>query len=416
MADVCRARVLFLIPEDWVVCSHRLPLLRAAVAAGHEVFIATRVVDHAGPILETGAELIPLGFRRGFRGPRHELAGLRELIRIYRRVRPDLVHHVTPKSVIFGTLAARMTRVPCIVNAMTGLGFVFTSGSVLAHLMSAPIALMLRVLLRGPGSSLIVQNADDVVFFRDRLGVPAGNVVLIRGAGVNVRDFTPAASEPDGTLRVVLMARMLADKGINEVVAAARLLRARRTDVRILLAGRIDIENPAGIAPPQLAAWSDEGVVDVLGHVDDTAGLLRSCHVALLPSYREGLPKSLLEAAACGLPIVAADVPGCREICIDGVNGILVPARQAEPIAAAIGRLVDDPALAAPWGRPRVVWLSRSSPRKSSPKLRCRYTRTCSGNGPKNAAPISSAESAPGPPGPFAVGSTFRLSAPGIMR
>lgn len=345
MPEPRRSRILYLIPEDWYVCSHRLPLLRAAVAAGHEVAVATRVADHAGPILETGAELVPIRQRRGFGGPVREFAGLRELIGVYRRVRPDLVHHVTPKSVIFGTLAARAARVPCVVNAMAGLGFVFTSTSARARLLSGPITLALRVLLRGRRTRLIVQNADDAAFFRDRIGVPPGAIATIRGAGVDVRAFAPAPAEPPGPLRVVLVARMLGDKGIHEAVAAARLLRDRRPDVRILLAGRGDPDNPAAIAPRQLDGWAREGVVEVLGHVEDVAALLRSCHVALLPSYREGLPKSLLEAAACGLPIVAADVPGCREICREGVNGLLVPARSAEPIAAAIARLADDPAL-----------------------------------------------------------------------
>ncbi|MBK9304869.1 MAG: glycosyltransferase family 4 protein [bacterium] len=345
MSERRRARILFLIPEDWYVCSHRLPLLRGAAAAGHEVVVATRVADHAGPILATGAELVPIKQRRGFRGPLQELAGLRELIGVYRRQRPDLVHHVTPKSVIFGTLAARAARVPCVVNAMAGLGFVFTSSSAKARLLSGPITLALRVLLRGRRTRLIVQNADDAAFFRDRIGVPSAAVATIRGAGVDVRAFAPAPAEPPGPLRVVLVARMLGDKGIHEAVAAARLLRDRRDDIRILLAGRGDPENPAAIAQEQLDAWAAEGVVEVLGHVQDVTALLRSCHVALLPSYREGLPKSLLEAAACGLPIVAADVPGCREICRDGVNGLLVPARSAAPIAAAIERLADDPAL-----------------------------------------------------------------------
>jgi glycosyltransferase involved in cell wall biosynthesis len=227
---------------------------------------------------------------------------------------------------------------------MAGLGFVFTSSSTKARLLSGPITLALRVLLRGRRTRLIVQNADDATFFRDRIGVPAAAVATIRGAGVDVSAFTPAAAEPAGPLRVVLVARMLADKGIHETVAAASLLRSRRDDIRILLAGRGDSDNPAAITQSQLDAWAAEGVVEVLGHVQDVTALLRSCHVALLPSYREGLPKSLLEAAACGLPIVAADVPGCREICRDGVNGLLVPARSAAPIAAALERLADDPA------------------------------------------------------------------------
>ncbi|MBK6899708.1 MAG: glycosyltransferase [bacterium] len=206
--------------------------------------------------------------------------------------------------------------------------------------------MVLRVLLRGPRTRLIVQNIDDQAFFRDRLRVPASTVALIRGAGVDVATFSPAAQEPPPPLRVVFVARMLADKGVHETVAAARLLRDRGAGVRILLAGRGDSENPAAITQDQLDGWAAEGVVDVLGHVDDVSGLLRTCHLALLPTfYGEGLPKSLLEAAACGLPIIATDVPGCREICRDGVNGLRVPAHQVEPIADAIMRLAGSPEL-----------------------------------------------------------------------
>ena len=344
MSESVRPRALFFIPEDWYLCTHRLPLLRGARAMGFDVTAVTRVRDHAGPILEAGAALEPIRLRRGYRGLVHEIKGLWQLIKVYRRIRPDLVHHVTPKCVIYGTLAARLAGVSCVVNAMAGLGFVYTSQSKKAKLLSPIFTSTLRVLLRGYGTKLIVQNDDDVAFFRDHIGVPGPSIELIRGAGVDTAHFHPPEQEPEGPLRVVLVARMLGDKGIFETVEAARLLKTRgRTDIHIILTGRVDTENPAGIPRKDLQAWHDAGIIEFTGHVEDVPALLRTCHVALLPSYREGLPKSLLEAAACGLPIVATDVTGCREICLDGVNGILVPPRRAAPIADALEALADDP-------------------------------------------------------------------------
>ena len=350
MSAATSRRILFFIPEDWYLCSHRLPLLRGAAAMGLEVHVATRVERHAEPIRAAGAVLHPIGLRRGFQGPGHEIGGWRELAALYRRVQPHLVHHVTPKSVIYGSLAAKAAGVPAVVNAMAGLGFLYTSRSLKARVLGPPATLALKVLLRRRGSRLIVQNGEDAAFFREGIGVPADAIDLIRGAGVDTTVFRPADAEPPGPLRVAVVGRMLRDKGIEETVAAARLLRARRDDVRVLLVGRVDPENPAGLSEKELRAWTDEGVVEWTGPVDDVAGLLRGCHVALLASYREGLPKSLLEAAACGLPIVATDVTGCREVCLPDVNGLLVPAREVEPIAAALARLADDPALRARFG------------------------------------------------------------------
>lgn len=338
-----RRRILFFIPEDWYLCSHRLPLVRGAIAAGLDATVVTRVRDHAGPIEATGAELVPIRLRRGFHGLGEEAAGLRELIGVYRRVRPDIVHHVTPKSVIYGMLAARLSGAPCRVNALAGLGFVYTATGLRAKLRRWAVSTTFRVQLRGRGSRLIVQNDDDRAFFRDVIGVPDPSIAVIRGAGVDIDAFRPAGAEPPGPVRVCLVARLLGDKGVREAVAAARLLAARRDDVRILLVGRNDPVNPASIGDAELAAWAREGVVDVVGHVEDVPALLRTCHAALLPSYREGLPKSLLEAAACGLPIVATDVTGCREICREDVNGLRVPPRDPEAIARAIKILADDP-------------------------------------------------------------------------
>ena len=345
-------KILFFIPEDWYVCSHRLPLLRGAVARGYEVVVVTRVTDHAGPILETGARLIPSRLERGFRNPVADLLGFLELLRIYRREKPDLVHHVTPKSILFGSLAAWLTRIRGVINAMAGLGLLFASNKWYARGLRPVVAGAFRFLLVRGNSRLIVQNTDDQEYFADSLGVGRDRIRLIRGAGVDVELFHPVPAPPAPPYRVCVVSRMLFEKGIAEAVAAAAGIRSQRSDVEILLAGEPDLENPMGIPVAQLEAWSREDNVQWLGRVDDVAGLLQSCHVALLPSYyREGLPKSLLEAAACGLPIIATDVAGCREICLDGVNGLLIPTRDVPAIVAAVVRLVDDEDLRGRLGR-----------------------------------------------------------------
>ena len=344
-------KILFFIPEDWYVCSHRLPLIKAAIAEGHEVVVVTRVADHAAPILATGARLIPTRLRRRSSNPVDDLFGFFELVRIYKREKPDLVHQVTPKSVLLGSMAAWLTRISGVVNALAGLGFLFASQRTSARILRPIVATAFRFLLVRGRSRLIVQNRDDRDFFSQSLNVGLDRIRMIRGAGVDADSFRPAPTRPDPPFRVCVLSRMLFEKGIAETVAAAATIRSRRDDVEIILAGDSDTENPGGIPVEQLEAWHRDGIVNWLGRVEDVIGLLQNCHVALLPSFRDGLPKSLLECAACGLPIIATDVPGCREICLDDVNGILIPARDSAAIAEAVLRLADDGELQARLGR-----------------------------------------------------------------
>jgi glycosyltransferase involved in cell wall biosynthesis len=337
------AKLLLFVPEDWYLCSHRLPLIRGARAMGLHVTVVTRVRDHGAPIVAAGAELVSTSLRRGFRNPIREIAGFWGLVRIYRRERPTIVHHVTPKSSLFGSLAALLVGVPAVINALAGLGYLYASPSPKAALTRPWVTLAFRALLRRRNTWLIVQNGEDLEFFADTIGIPRQRIELIRGSGVDIARFRPADAEPGGPLRVVLVARLIREKGIHEAVAAARLVRATRDDVEFILAGETDTESPSGVPVATLRAWHDEGVVTWLGRVDDVPALLASCQVALLPTYREGLPKSLLEAAACGLPIVATDVTGCREVVLPGINGVLVPPRNPAAIADAVLALAADP-------------------------------------------------------------------------
>jgi len=339
-----RGKLLFLVTEDWYFYSHRLPPARAAQAAGYEVVVATRVEHRGADIEAEGFKLIPIGLRRRSRNPFREMAAIAEIVRIYRQEQPDIVHHVAIKPVLYGSLAAMVVRRPAVVNALAGMGFLFTSGGRLAALLRAAVSQVFRVLLNASRNVLILQNPDDQALLVSGGLVASSRVRLIRGSGVDIQRFHPLP-EPDGPPLVMLASRMLWDKGVGEFVAAAGALRARGAVARFVLVGDGDADNPASIPEIQLKAWHESGVVECWGRCDDMPAAFARSHIVCLPSYREGLPKVLLEAAACARPLVATDAPGCREIVRHGENGLLVPLRDAVGLADAIEKLLNDPAL-----------------------------------------------------------------------
>lgn len=323
--------------------SHRWPLAAEALARGDDVV----VVCGAGTGEETLASdvrcrVVPLS-RSGFH-PWREWLSYRAIRRLYREESPDIVHHVTIKPVIYGTHIATALSVPAVVNAVPGLGYVYTQRGLTARIRRVAVDLLYRVSLRHPNMRLIFQNREDLDAFVNRLRVAEDRVCLIRGAGVDLDRFHFAA-EPVAPISIVLMARMLKDKGVREFVAAARIVHRTHPDWRFVLAGGLDPGNPSALSAPELDAWQREGEVSWLGHCEDVVGLLGSHHIACLPSYREGLPKSLLEAAAAGRVIVTTNVPGCREVVCDNVTGLLVEARNPQNLAKAIIRLGEDPVL-----------------------------------------------------------------------
>lgn len=341
-------KVLMLVSEDWYFCSHRLPIGVALRQAGADVVVVTRVRDHGEPIRRAGLRLRPTQLDRSGIDPLHDRKTVAELMRIYREERPDIVHHVALKPTLYGAYCAWRTRVPVVINALGGLGFLFLARSLPARLLRGVVRRMLRLLLNRPNSRTILQNEDDVSLLVENVGVRHENISLIRGSGVDTERFRPTPP-PAGTPVAVCVSRMLRDKGIVELVDAARLLKRKGVALRVRLVGGTD-DNPASIDQRQLDSWAAESIVEVAGPSTDIPGEYARAHIAVLPSYREGLPKSLLEAAAAGRPIVATDVPGCREICRNGETGLLVPARTVEPLAAALEKLAADPALRARLG------------------------------------------------------------------
>lgn len=344
-------KVVLFANTEWYLYNFRRSLAMALREGGHEVLLISPPGPYGEKLCALGLRWLPAPMARRSLHPLRELVLLGWLYRLFQRERVDLVHGFTIKCAVYGSLAARLTRIPGRVNAVTGMGYVFTSNELTACLLRPLVRALLRLALGGRGARLILQNPDDVAFFQQARLVDTAAVRQIPGSGVDCTRFIPGNGRiTDEPLRVLLAARLLWDKGLAEYVAAARILRGQGRSIRFLLAGNPDPGNPAAVPEATVRAWVDEGLVEWLGHVDDMPALLATVDVVALPSYREGLPKTLIEAAACGLPLITTDAPGCRAVVTPDVDGLRVPVGDAMALAQAIARLHDDPALAARLG------------------------------------------------------------------
>ncbi len=343
-------KILYFISEDWFFCSHFMERAIAAREAGYEVVVVTREKDHGRHIRKAGLKLIPINFQRRSINPLRELWMLQSLYRIYAQERPDIVHHIAAKPIFYGTVAARMLGISSVVNAPVGMGYAFSSSDKKARLLRPLIQMAYRWLLNPEGSRVIFENAHDLNAFVGSGVARQSDTVLIRGAGINLLRFQPHP-EPEGVPVVMLIARMLYDKGVMEFLRAAEQLHSSGTLARFVLVGDVDYGNPASISVEILQSWHGRSGVEWWGWKADVAAVLRQAHIVCMPSYREGLPKSLLEAAACGLPIVTTDAVGCRDVVEDGINGYLVPVKESAPLAVALGKLIVSPGLRSTMGR-----------------------------------------------------------------
>jgi glycosyltransferase involved in cell wall biosynthesis len=337
-----RRKLLYLVTEDWYFWSHRLPMARAAQRAGFDVAVATRVAAHGERIRGEGFALHPLRWRRGAAGPGASLVAIAEITGLYRRERPDLVHHVALKPAVLGSIAALLAGVPAVVNAVTGFGFIESSSSLRARLLRRPVGLTLARLIERHNSRVIVQNEDDRRLLLALNPAAGAHIAVVRGSGIDLARFAVAPEPPAPPVAAGFAGRLLADKGIGTLVEAQQRLQRRGIDLRLAIAGTPDPENPSSIDAATLARWRALPGITWLGQVEDIRELWRQAHVAVLPSRREGLPKSLLEAAAMGRPLIATDVPGCREIARAGRNALLVPPDDVDALAAALERLASD--------------------------------------------------------------------------
>ncbi len=339
-------KVVLVANTDWYLYNFRLPLARRLAARGDEVVLASPPGPWSARFAGEGLRWRPVALARRSVNPLLELRAILSLRRIYREERPGLVHHFTLKCAIHGSLAARLAGVPAVVNALTGMGTVFASPAPAMRFLRPLVRFLLRLAL-ARGVTIFQNPEDRDEFVREGL-VDAAQARVVLGSGVDVDRFRPRATPAGAPPCVILVARLLREKGIETFVEAARRVRARRPEARFLAVGEGDPGNPASIEAAQVEAWRREGNVEFPGHREDVAELLREADVFVLPTfYREGVPRSLIEAAASGLPLVASDVRGCREVVEEGGNGFLVAPKDAHALAAAIERILGDGALRA---------------------------------------------------------------------
>lgn len=346
-------RIVLFANTEWYLYNFRLSLAKALRDEGHDLLLISPPGPYGERLKELGFNWQPVPMTRRSLNPFRELGLLVHLVRLFRKQHIDLVHGFTIKSAVYGSLAARLAGIPGRINAVAGMGYVFSSSDLKARLLRPFVRLALRLAFAGDHSRLILQNPDDVAVFTRSALMPVEHIRLVLGSGVDCSRFSPSSNKKldSNPATVLFAARLLWDKGVAEFIEAIRQLRAGGTDAKFVIAGEPDEGNPAAVPTADIHAWQREGLVEWLGHVDDMAALYRSVDIMVLPSYREGLPKGLIEAAACALPIITTDVPGCREVVDHELTGLLVEPRRPEAVAQTIERLAGDAQLRARMGR-----------------------------------------------------------------
>jgi glycosyltransferase involved in cell wall biosynthesis len=343
-------RVLFVDNDVNSFYSYRIEMARATRDSGFDVHVASPPGKAVEILKKEGFTFHPIPMTRSGLMPWKEFGTITALYRLYRELRPDLVHHLRLKPVLYGGLAAYAARVPAVVGLLTGLGYVFTADTGRARIIRKLVVASCKLAFRRGNQRVIFQNPDDRFVFVENQILPAHKTVLIKGSGVDVKTWVPTP-EPEGIPVVVLAARMLRDKGVVEFVEAARNLRSGGISARFVLVGETDPGNPTAISVEQLRRWADTGDVEWWGKRENMQDVLAQSHVVCLPSLREGVPKVLIEAAACGRPIVATDAPGCREIVRHGENGLLVPLKNSAALADALRVMIQNPDVRLTMGR-----------------------------------------------------------------
>jgi glycosyltransferase involved in cell wall biosynthesis len=335
-------RVILFANTDWYLYNFRLPLAKELRAQGYEVVLLSPPGDFQNLLQENGFQWIPFPLSRQGTNPLNELQTIWRLVRVYRQVKPDVVHHFTIKPVIYGSLSAHLLGIKGIINSITGLGHLFIDPGFITRILRGLAKILYRTGLRR--TQVIFENPEDRdTFIRYNLLLPE-QTNLILGTGVDVEKFHPLPKDNDEPL-VLFASRLLVTKGVSEFVDAAEQLNQKGLRARFAIAGMPDPGNPASIPPEQIDRWKHSGTVEVLGWQNDMPAILEKTDIFCLPSYREGVPSALLEACASGLPIVATDVPGCRDVVMHGVNGLLVPPRDPQALAKAIEELLTKPSL-----------------------------------------------------------------------
>jgi glycosyltransferase involved in cell wall biosynthesis len=342
-------KILLFANTDWYLYNFRLAQALALRARGDEVVLVSPDGAYVSRLQGMGFRWICFPLSRRGLNPLKEFSALMRLVRLYRREKPDLVHQFTVKCVLYGSLACSMLGIRSVVNSIEGLGYVFTEGKRGRKWLRGHVKLIYRLVL--PRTWVIFQNPDDQAYFIKNHLVNQKRMILIRSVGVDIHKFCPHP-EMEGPPLIILPARLLWDKGVGEFVAASRQMRDAGCRARFALVGDIDNGNPASVQIAQLREWEKEGVIEWRGWKEDMQDVYAQAAIVCLPSYyREGVPKTLIEAAACGRPIVTSDMPGCREVVRHGENGYLVPPRDAPALAEALMDLLQNPDTRSKMGR-----------------------------------------------------------------
>lgn len=342
-------KILYFVTEDHFFYSHRLPIARAAKKAGYEIIVVTRITQFQEKIEAEGFKVIPINLIRSSLNPLKEIKIIYKLINILNTHKPNIIHNIAIKPIVYGTIAANFAKIPTIVNAFTGLGHIYTSDTYKAKLLRAFITKMLKRLFSNKKVQGIVQNSEDRNFFVKEKIISNTQLTLIPGSGVNINHFTPAP-EPSGKIVVTYIGRILWDKGIRELVSAAQLILKQRSDIIFRLIGETDPHNPSSVPLSNLKQWEQQGI-EWLGYQENVVDWIHHSHMIVLPSYREGLPKVLLEANACAKPVITTDAPGCYELVTHEINGLIVSKKDVQSLQKAILKLADNADLRKQYGQ-----------------------------------------------------------------
>ncbi len=344
-------KIVFIVNVDWFFVSHRLPIALKAMEVGHEVHLLCTMTDKKEYLESLGIVVHSFEFSRSGKNIFNELGSIYKLYQQIKKIKPGLVHLVTIKPVIYGGIVARLAKVPAVVSAISGLGFLFVKRrGIKTVLLRSLILFLYRLAMNHDNQRVIFQNPTDRQALIDAGGVQESKTRMIRGSGVDLNEY-PVLPEPDGVPVIIMASRLLKDKGVCEFIEAARIVNSKGLKAYFKLVGEPDDGNPESVSRAVVQSWQGEGVVSCLGYRTDIAQLFSQANIILLPSYREGLPKVLVEAAACGRAVITTDVPGCRDAIESEVTGLLVPARDVYALEQAMNKLIGDDALRLNMGK-----------------------------------------------------------------
>jgi glycosyltransferase involved in cell wall biosynthesis len=343
--------ILFIVNVDWFFVSHRLPIALATLKTGYEVHLACYFTDKSEYFSSLGIKLHPLPLSRGGTGFKGEAIAFYSILKTIKKINPDIIHYITIKPVLYGGIASRLLGIPGRVASISGLGYVFVSSGFKSKILRLLVSVIYRLALRSKKTKVILQNSDDENLLLKSGIISQSQATIIRGSGVDLSEYQ-YKPEPDGVPVVAMASRLLRDKGVFEFVQAAGILNDRGVKARFWLIGDTDSDNPATVTSADLDSWKEKGPLEILGRRIDIPDLFARSNIVALPSYYgEGLPKVLVEAAACGRAVVTTDHPGCRDAIEPNRTGLLVPVKNAQALADAIQRLIENPDLRKSFGK-----------------------------------------------------------------